>query len=146
MKSNKHEKSFANGANLKLEIGYSIRYLIATAVSFSLSLFLSFLFSEYFMMREELAVAFTLVIIFVINFFSIRLFVFKSRGSPKRQLIAFLISSIVFRGLDYLLFLIAFKSFNLNYLLALASALVTTFVLKYLYQRLLFKNQGTIRE
>jgi putative flippase GtrA len=112
-----------------------IRYVIASAFSFGLTLLLSFLSKTVVGLNEYTSVAITLLIVFVTNFFVIRILVFKSTSDPKAQLITFAASSLAFRGLDYLLFLFLFSLLGLPYMLALGAGLTFTFILKYIFQK-----------
>ncbi len=112
-----------------------LRYIVATGLSFSLTLFLSFSLKSFLGMPEKFAVAATLFIVFFINFYTNRVFVFRSKANARRQIVYFAASSIAFRVVDYSLFFILFSWSNVHYLWALSSALVITFIVKYFFQK-----------
>ena len=56
-------------------------------------------------------------------------------GDIRRQFLMFLVSSIFFRGLEYLAVIAVYEMLRLHYLLVLASIQTMSFILKFFYYR-----------
>jgi len=111
------------------------RYLAVSGVSAALSLSLPVVFHQILGLKEETAVAASLFTVFVTNFFTIRLYAFRSRGRMGAQLVKFALSSAVFRAGEFFLFLMGFRYAGLHYMAALVIALGLSFVAKYHFQK-----------
>ena len=85
--------------------------------------------------------AISLATVFVMNFFVIRLFVFRSNSSIVAEFYRFFTISIGFRVSEYLLFLFAFKTIGINYIFALILALGISFMGKFVVHRTFVFNQ-----
>ena len=117
------------------------RYAALGAASFVINLGLATAFHEIFSFAEWLAVAFSLFIVFVINFFAAKFAVFRSQGRWKREMSNFLLSSLLSRVFEYAVFLVLFGIFSINYLLAIMISQILSFVLKYfVYKRYVFSS------
>jgi putative flippase GtrA len=104
-----------------------------------INLGLAAIFHEVLAMAEWLAVALSLSIVFVINFFAAKFVVFKSQGNWKKELSNFLLSSLLSRLFEYGVFLILFGIFSINYLFAIMMSQILSFVLKFfVYKRYVF--------
>lgn len=115
--------------------GEAARYLLATINSALLSLTLPIIFHELLQTPEEVSVGVSLFIVFIANFFIIRLFVFRSASPALPEFIRFFLFSIGFRIGEYLLFLFIFRVVTINYILALIIALSISFTIKFILQR-----------
>ena len=124
-------------------VGQAGRYLIATVLSACVSLILPALLHEFIGIREEIAVAGALITVFIMNFFMIRIFVFRSRSDIKLEFRRFFTVSIGFRIAEYLLFLAIFRILGLNYILSLAISLVISFITKFIVHRKFVFNRQT---
>jgi putative flippase GtrA len=111
-----------------------VRYGLATLASAAISFGLPVALHELFGLAETLSVGIGLVCAFVFNFVSIRVFVFRSAGLIKRQVIGFLISSGLFRLTEFWLFLLLTK-FDTNYAIALIITLACSFAAKFVVQK-----------
>ena len=116
------------------------RYIIASGLSFILTLGFSYLFVNLFAFEEHIGVALTQATMMVVNFIVIRSFVFQSQGGVISQFFKFITSSLIFRAAEYGLFLLLFTVLPLSYLVSLSIALVLSFALKYITQRQLIFN------
>jgi putative flippase GtrA len=117
------------------------RYAALGAASFVINLGLAATFHEILALAEWLAVALSLSIVFVINFVAAKFVVFKSQGNWKRELPNFLVSSLLSRVFEYVIFLILFGVFSINYLFAIMISQILSFVLKYfVYKRYVFSS------
>jgi putative flippase GtrA len=115
--------------------GLTFRYLLATAISASLSIFLPILLHEGFRIIEEVAVGMSLFLVLLVNFLTARIFVFRSTRAVFPQFARFAGLTAAFRLAEYLSFLAAFRLLKLNYLLALIPVLALSFLLKFSLQR-----------
>ncbi len=112
-----------------------VRYLLATVLSAILSFCLPVVLHELAKITEEASVAISLGVVFLLNFVTVRVFVFRSKAQPMFQFVKFAASSVLFRFAEYLMFLAAFRSLGLHYLVALLLALTVSFVAKFFFQR-----------
>ena len=120
-------------------IHQGIRYLLMTGLSAGITLGLPILLHEGFDVNEEIAVSLALGTSFLINFVTIRVFVFRSIGAPRTELLRFGLTSAGFRIVEYLLFLCLHTLLDLFYVLALGIVLVVSLALKfYCYRVLVF--------
>lgn len=113
-----------------------VRYGLATIASAAVSFGLPVALHEIVGLGDTLAVGIGLICAFALNFVSIRLFVFRSAGVIKRQLIGFLISSGFFRLAELWVFLLLTK-LGTNYAVALIITLVCSFAAKFAVQKYL---------
>lgn len=93
---------------------------------------------------ERVAAGIGLATSLVVNFNVMRYFVFRGTQQPLlRQFGQFLASSGVFRGLEYVAFLVVNAVFQVHYLLALLLVLGTSFGLKFVvYDTWVFRRKG----
>lgn len=123
-------------------VGEAIRYGIATGLSAGLSLLLPLFFHELLKLPEEMAVALALLIVFAVNYFVIRRFVFQSSGPAKSEVFKFLLATGAFRICEYLAFLVALNFTDLNYMKILILVLIASFMLKFIVHRtFVFSNR-----
>jgi putative flippase GtrA len=115
--------------------GSAARFLVATGASMVFSLGGSAFFTEVIHLPARLSVAAALVLAFLFNFFFLRLFVFRSTAPKGRQLLHFGLTSIGFRGAEYLLFLLLYETTGLPYMISLILSLGLSFVGKFIYHR-----------
>lgn len=108
-----------------------IRYLLAAALSALVSFGVPITLHELFNVDERVAVAAGLCCVIVLNFFTTRKGVFRSRGRSHHDLARYLASVAFFRGLEYLAFLAINSVRAVPYYVALALVLGTSAVLKF---------------
>lgn len=106
-----------------------------TLVSASLTLGLPPLFHEVLGLGEELAVALALGTAFAVNFFTVRIVVFRSFGNPASEFLRYAITNASFRVSEYFLFIIFHLIFDMYYILALVIILLASFVIKFFFYR-----------
>jgi putative flippase GtrA len=104
-------------------------------ISYGLGIGLSAFFREVLGLHEEVSVAFTLVILFVVNFWLVRRFVFRSLGHKVNQFVRFVSMSLTMRGAEYVMFLGFLRVMHHHYLLALTLAMVLSACGKFLLYR-----------
>ena len=111
--------------------GAAKRYVLATAFSAGMSLGLPIILVSLAGLPEELSVACSFVIALVINFFNVRLFVFRSNGPILVEFTAFLATNGLIRLVEYAGFLLLFDLIGLNYIVALASILAFSSIMRF---------------
>ena len=97
---------------------------------------------EGFHVAEELACAVALIVVFTGNYFLQRYYVYQAKeGDPRRQLLLYFLSSLGFRGAEYLTFLLVYNVFEVQYLVAYVGVLLVSFMIKFFYYgNLVFKG------
>ncbi len=104
--------------------------------SFSLNLGLSALLHEMIGASTELSFGISLTVVFIVNFLACRYLIFDAAGgNPLRQLIAFALSSLVFRGMEYVAFLLLHTVIGIHYLAAITAVLGVSAISKFLFYR-----------
>ena len=88
-------------------------------------------------MAAELSFALSLATVIVISFVGCRYMIFQaaSEGDLKRQAALFLLSSLGFRGTEYLGFLMLHTLLGLHYLMAIVAVCGASFLAKFFYFR-----------
>lgn len=119
------------------------RFAMGGVLSSSVVLGVSALVREGGFAGERVAAGIGLATSLVVNFNVMRYFVFRGTQQPLlRQFAEFLASSGVFRGLEYVAFLLVNAVFHVHYLLALLLVLGTSFGLKFaVYDSWIFRRK-----
>lgn len=118
------------------------RYGVASMASAAITFGVPILLHEIFGLDEDISVAFGPATAFLVNFLTVRIYVFRSTGKPAHELAQFAASSVVFRLSEYAAFWFIHNYFEVFYLLALAVVIVVSMALKFLfYRRFVFKPQ-----
>ena len=112
------------------------RYLFNTVASASLSLGLPFALHEYLLFSENVAVAAGLLTVFLVNFITLKFYVFKSSGPALPQLWKFAWTSLLFRTGEYIIFLVLNSYQFTNYIVCLAFVLIVSLTIKFIVYRL----------
>ncbi|REJ70033.1 MAG: hypothetical protein DWQ31_02110 [Planctomycetota bacterium] len=109
-------------------------YIAFSGLSFFLVLGLTTLFVEIVDLGENLGFLIPLVIVFFLNFLACRYFIYRNpHDSIVGQFIRFSISAIGFRVAEYLTYSLLVTYFGLWYFGVMIVVLPTSFVVKYLY-------------
>lgn len=117
------------------------RFGLASGLSFLITMGLPILLVERASIAPEYAAAAGLITAFLVNFVTLRKFVYQSGGDWRVQGVRFLVFSAIFRGSEYLIFLILYRLLGVPYVLALGVVLAASFIVKYItYDRLLFNE------
>jgi putative flippase GtrA len=113
---------------------------MVSAGSFLLNLGLTATLHELLGVREETAFAVALATVFVTNFLCLRYFVFRAgEASLTRQMTLFGLSTLGFRGLEYVFFLGLHTWLGVFYPVAIVVTLVTSLLVKYVwFKRIIF--------
>ena len=125
-------------ATVRETAGQLLRFGMATGLSATVSLGLPIILHELLHVEQKIAVAISQVSVLLINFVTLRLFVFRGGGSVRGDLMRYFGSAAVFRGIEYLSFLALFELAGLFYLTALVITLITSTLIKFLWYRFIF--------
>ncbi len=109
----------------------AMRYAVVSGMSAIVTLGLPILLHEFAGTDPRIAVGIAFAVAFVMNFLTTRYFVFRSADSFWSSFRKFLLSSLMFRGAEYLGFLGLF-ALGLPYYVAQAIVVGLSFVLKFL--------------
>ena len=104
--------------------------------SFGLNIFITILLHEILYVPVRVAYACGLLTIILTNFYFSRRIIFQSDANIWRQLIIFIASSFMFRGLEYGVFLFQEATINIQYILAILLIHGTSFFIKFFYYKL----------
>lgn len=117
--------------------GQLLRFAGTSGLSALVTLGLPVLLHEGGGVGDDKAVAIALTAAFFLNFFTTRSFVFRANGDPRHELMRFALASLVFRGLEYLVFLFVNNVIGLTYIYALLIVLLVSIPLKFFCYRLI---------
>jgi putative flippase GtrA len=117
-----------------------VRFLLMTLLSACLTLALPILFHEVFGVGKEVAVALALAIAFFVNFFTVRIVVFRSAGSPTSEFIRYALTNAAFRISEFLAFFVLHTLLGIYYILVLVFVLGTSFIAKFVFYRFFVFN------
>jgi putative flippase GtrA len=123
--------------------GQLMRFGLATGFSAIVSLGLPVTLHELLHVEQKVAVAISQASVLLVNFVTLRIFVFRSSGSVRQDVFGYAASALVFRALEYLLFLILFELAGLFYVTALVITLCLSTLIKFVWYRSLFGGQRT---
>lgn len=91
---------------------------------------------EYLGLAEEASFAIALVTVTINNFLFLRYYIFRSTNAGIcGQFMAFVASAAIFRGGEYVAFLLLHTILYLQYTIAIVLTLAVSFMLKYPIQR-----------
>jgi putative flippase GtrA len=112
------------------------RYGVVSGMSFVINLGLTALLHEVFGVAEEAAYAVALITVFLTNFVMFRYYVYgRTVGAAHRQLLAYTLSAIGFRGGEYLSFLLVHTVLGVYYLAAIILVQSVSAITKFFYYR-----------
>ncbi len=122
--------TFANNKFQKYLFVGGLSYLIVTIITATLH--------DIFGVMESNSFAIALVVVFIINFFALRTYVFKSKSVASFAVIKFFITSLSFRGLEYILFVII-TNLGVHYIIGLTISMLVSVVSKYfVYKKIVY--------
>lgn len=92
-------------------------------------------------LNAEVAVAISLAVLILVNFWLNRVLVFRGQGPARHEFVKFAAASVTMRGCEYLMFLALLKFAHLHYLAAYTTALLISNAAKFLlYRTLVFRR------
>ena len=115
------------------------KYLFVGALSYLIVTIITTTLHEVFGVVESNSFAAGLVVVFAINFFVLRSYVFKSESETSFAAVKFLISSLFFRGGEYILFVIILD-LGVYYIVALTISMVVSVISKYFVYKYIVYN------
>ena len=125
-------------------IGEAIRFGMITGLSAIVSLGLPILLHELFHIGPKVAVAISQLTVLAMNFVTLRAFVFRRSGSLRGDIARYGASAAVFRGLEYVSFLLLFELAGLFYVTALVITLAASTIIKFICYRFLFGTHAAV--
>jgi putative flippase GtrA len=118
------------------------RYALASAFSFAFVIGSTAALHELVGLSETLAPALALILAFVVNFTLLRTWVFAGQSAPVgRQMAETAVTSLLFRVLEYGLFLIGHLALGVDYLIATgASVCISALAKFFVYREIVFNR------
>jgi putative flippase GtrA len=118
------------------------RYAIASAFSFCFVIAATAGLHEVAGLSQTLAPAVALVLAFAVNFVLLRRFVFPGQSTPVgRQLAETAVTSLLFRVVEYAIFLALHLGLEVNYLIATGASVCISALGKYfVYREIVFSR------
>ena len=129
---------------LTWETAFSLlRFGASGGLSFGLNLGLTEMLVRLAGWGPEYAFALVLATVMVFNFFMVKFFVFRNRsqGPLWKDFLVYLTSSGVFRGGEYIAFLIIYKLTDIHHLIVITMVLGTSFLTKFVFYRYWFSRK-----
>ena len=123
---------------LRQTAGQLIRFGMTTILSAIVSLGLPVALHEFLHVDQKAAVGISQLSVLLMNFLTLRLFVFRSSGSMRRDMVRYAASAVAFRALEYLGFVALFELAGLFYVTALVITLFFSTLIKFVWYRFLF--------
>jgi putative flippase GtrA len=123
-----------------------VRYGLSTGISVSVTVVLPILLHELFAVREERAVLIAFNTALVVNFLTLRHFVFSKGGSALRDLAFYGAINILFRVAEYGAFSLLFATLGLHYVIAILIVLFISAIVKFLVYRFVVFAPARARE
>lgn len=114
------------------------RFMVSTGFSAAMSFGLPIVLHEWLRIAERIAVAIGFAVAYAGNIVLLRLFVFQSRGSWRKQLARYVPANGAFRLAEYGGFLLLFEEAGLDYRMALLAVLGVSACLKFFVYRWVF--------
>ena len=128
--------------DLKSTIKQGILFILASGIGFAINVGLTAFLHEILGIPPGIAFAAALACAYAVNFFNNRKWVFASDAATVPQVVRFLSVSLVFRLLEYLVFLILYSTLGMHYLLAVLISLFSFYFLKFfVYKELVFTSK-----
>lgn len=113
------------------------KFGLLSITSFVVNIGLTVFLHEVIGLVEEVAYPISLIVVFLINFVSLRHFVYDARsGSIRKQFATFLLSSLGFRGSEYLTFLLIHTWIGIRYTIAIVAISTTSAFVKFFYYKI----------
>lgn len=121
------------------------RFTVSTGFSAAMSFGLPILLHEWLGVAERVAVAIGFATAYLGNIVLLRLFVFQSRGSWRKQLARYIPANGAFRLTEYFAFLLLFERAGLDYRLAMLVVLGASACFKFFVYRWIFVDKSGAR-
>ena len=126
--------------NLKKELRRLARYFMIGVTGSGFGIFISWNLHENLNLSEPISVGISVAILYILYFFMVRTFVFKSHNKLLKQALRYLIVSFVMRTLEYSVFLLLFYTTEIYYLMSYTASIALIFIVKYfVHKHIVFK-------
>ncbi|WP_294391436.1 GtrA family protein [uncultured Sphingomonas sp.] len=112
-----------------------LRFGLMTGMSAAITIGLPVLLHEGAGVAPQHGAAIAFGVAFVVNFISLRRLVFRSGNAATRDLLTFVASSLVFRGAEYVCFLMLLTILHVYYVVALIGVLGLSALAKFFWYR-----------
>lgn len=120
----------------------AIRFLNNSALSFVVNLGLTIFIRELLGAPAEVSFAIALVTVFIMNFFTLRYYVYQGESIPWRgQFAVYTGSAATFRGLEYVGFLLLHTWLGIDYRFVIISILIVSSIVKFFWYKLVFNTR-----
>lgn len=119
-------------------VGQTVRFGITTGLSALLSLGVPILLHEIFLVDERVAVGIGFVAAFIANTVLVPRFVFRSKQGWRRESAIYVVSSLIFRAIEYAAFLALFDLIEVDYRISVILVLAISSLSKFFYYRFMF--------
>lgn len=109
--------------------------------SFAINNLLNYIFKVLLDLKPYLAISLSYIIVVLINFLLLKFIVFeKSLINTSRIFLSYILLIVLFRIIEYFLFLILYYTEFFNYFILLNSILVTSAIIKYFFEKNIFEK------
>ena len=123
------------------------RYIQISCVSFLINFGLTLGLHEIGGFSEEIAFATAVMVVFSINFFALRYYIYgENSGEFLRQFLVYSSSALTFRAVEYGGFLVCHTWLGGDYRLVVIGLTVLSSVVKFFYYRMFFDRHRRHRE
>jgi putative flippase GtrA len=123
------------------------RYIQLSCVSFLINFSLTLGLHEIGGVSEEVAFATAVMVVFILNFFALRYYIYgESSGGFLRQFLVYSSSALVFRAAEYGGFLVCHTWLGGDYRLVMIGLTVLSSVVKFFYYRVFFDRHRRRRQ
>jgi len=119
----------------------AVRYAQVSCLSFVVNIGLTIFLHEVCAVPEEIAFAVAIVVVFLMNFTAMRHYIYKGSSGPLGgQFATFAVSSIGFRGTEYLGFLVLHSWLGFDYRVVVVGVTGVSAGVKFLYYKFVFER------
>lgn len=123
------------------------RYIQLSCVSFLINFGLTLGLHEIGGVSEEIAFATAVLVVFILNFFALRYYIYgENSGEFLRQFLVYSSSAFAFRAAEYGGFLVCHTWLGGDYRLVVIGLTVISSVVKFFYYRVFFDRQRRRRK
>lgn len=119
----------------------AFKYVMVSINSFAINNLLNYIFKVLLDLKPYLAISLSYIIVVLINFLLLKFIVFeKSLINTSRIFLSYILLIVLFRIIEYFLFLILYYTEFFNYFILLNSILVTSAIIKYFFEKNIFEK------
>ena len=116
------------------------KFVYQAVISYLVIILISYICLNNFELKEQYALIYSIIVSFIFNFlFTIRI-TFKNRFSFK-NFKNYLIFTIVFRTIEYFLFVIIRNNSDKNYYMIITLILIISFFIKFIILKLVYEKK-----